>query len=95
VAAAQFDCRAQFLLRDSMRSSSWPRPPRGNLRDRITVFRKVICATQEQVPRPRSTNIYHSFWFERPQARKAPDAREAAELLEQACGLTSGRYARL
>jgi len=24
---------------------------------------KVICATEEQVPRPRSTNVYHRFYF--------------------------------
>jgi hypothetical protein len=39
---------------------------RGELRDRITVFRKVICPTKKQVPRPRSTKIYHNFYYERP-----------------------------
>jgi hypothetical protein len=45
------------------------------LRDRITVFREVS---------PHSTKIDHSFYYERPQARRARDAREAAGLLEQA-----------
>ena len=36
----------------------------------FTVFRKVICATQKQVPRPRSTKIYHSFYFEWRLARR-------------------------
>jgi hypothetical protein len=47
----------------------------GELRDLLTVC-KVICATQ--------TKVYHSFYFERPQARRTHRAREAAELLEQA-----------
>jgi hypothetical protein len=62
---------------------------------RITVFRRVICSTQKQVPRPRSTKIYHSFYYERPQARRVHDLREAAELLEQARLRTSGRFAAL
>jgi hypothetical protein len=56
------------------------------LRDRITVFREVS---------PHSTKIDHSFYYERPQARRARDAREAAGLLEQALARPSGRYARL
>jgi len=39
------------------------------------------------VPRPRSTKIYHSFYFERLQARRTHRSPESAELLEQARGL--------
>ena len=39
------------------------------------------------MPRPRSTKIYDSFYFERPQTRRTHRARESAELLEQARGL--------
>jgi hypothetical protein len=62
------------------------RTPRGELRDRITVFRKVS---------PRSTILYRSFYYEWPQAWRAGDAREAAELLEQARARPSERDARL
>jgi hypothetical protein len=41
--------------------------------------------TEAQVPRPRSTKIYHSFW--------PRQSWRAAELLEQARGRISGRYA--
>jgi len=51
--------------------------------------RKVIYATQKQAPRPRSTKICHSLYYERPQARIA------AELLGQAHGRISERYAWL
>ena len=85
-----------FELRRTGRATADKSPPtrpprcssnaRGELRDRITVFRKVS---------PRSTILYHSFYYEWPQARSPRDAREAAELLEQARARPSGRYARL
>ena len=39
------------------------------------------------MPRPRSTKIYHSFYFERLQARRTHRSPESAELLEQMRGL--------
>jgi len=54
----------------------------------VTEIGKVICATEEQVPRPRSTNVYHRFYFEWPQARRA------VELLEQPRGQTSEHNVR-
>ena len=72
--------------------SSMPSTPSTSL---LTVFRKVICATQKQVPRlvaPKSitASILNGGW--RGGTR---DAREAAELLEQTRAQPSVRYARL
>jgi hypothetical protein len=54
----------------SLRHAHWPavggsetvRPRTLSAASRATwVFREVICVTEAQVPRPRSTKIYHSF----------------------------------
>ena len=55
------------------------------LRDLIAVFRKVS---------PRSTRIYRSFYYERPQARNQR-RREPGELRVPELALPSGRYAGL
>jgi hypothetical protein len=55
------------------------------LRDLIAVFRKVS---------PRNTQIYRSFYYERPQARNQR-RREPGELRVPELALPSGRYAAL